>query len=208
MAAKQATTVHLPGVTAEFHQPDHYIPTRDDLAGATDTVRGYLPSWEMAAFYGGLGALAAFAVIEWPVAVAIGVGAVIAQRSGRTAEKEGSGTAPVEGEPSGLVAKADELPISGYDSRTVGEITEQLPGLSQRELHLVEDYETLNRARTGVLRRIDELRGEEPWAGYDEMGVGEILPRMRTMPADEQAAVVDYEQHHKQRRTIIQAAHG
>ncbi|WP_235883732.1 hypothetical protein [Saccharopolyspora elongata] len=206
MAAKQATTARLPGVTAELHQPDHYIPTRDDLAGAANAVRGSLPSWEMTAFYGGLGALAAFAVIEWPVAVAIGVGAVIAQRSGRTAEKSRSGTARVEAEPSGR-AKADELPISGYDSRTVGEITEQLPGLSQRELRLVEDYETRNRARTGILRRIDELRGEEPWAGYDEMGVGEILPRMRTMPADEQAAVADYEQHHKQRRTIIQAAH-
>jgi hypothetical protein len=204
MATKQATTVQLPGVSVELHQPDHYIPTRDDLAGAANSVRGYLPSWEMMAFYGGLGALAAFAVIEWPVAAAISAGAVIAQRSASTAAKSGPGTAPAEAE----LATVDELPIGDYDSLTVGEIAEQLPGLSQRELHLVEDYEARNRARTGILRRIEELRGEEPWAGYDEMGVGEILPRMRAMPADEQTTVTDYEQHHKQRRTIIQAAHG
>lgn len=78
----EGMTVNLPGVTAEFHRPDHYVPTRDDLAGAADTVRGYLPSRTMMAFYGGLGALAALSAIEWPVAAAIGVGAAVAQRSG------------------------------------------------------------------------------------------------------------------------------
>lgn len=78
----EVMTVDLPGVTAEFHRPDHYVPTRDDLAGAVDTVRGYLPSRTMMAYYGGLGALAALSVIEWPVAAAIGVGAAVAQRSG------------------------------------------------------------------------------------------------------------------------------
>lgn len=78
----EATTVELPGVTAEFHRPDHYVPTRDDLAGAADAVRGYLPSRSMMVYYGGLGALAALSVIEWPVAAAIGVGAAVAQRSG------------------------------------------------------------------------------------------------------------------------------
>ncbi len=75
-------TVDLPGVSAEFHPPDHYIPTRDDLAGAANTVREYLPSREMALWFGGLAALAAFAVIDWPVAAAIGAGTVIAKRLG------------------------------------------------------------------------------------------------------------------------------
>ncbi|WP_190816618.1 hypothetical protein [Saccharopolyspora pogona] len=92
MATKQrkpagagGTTVNLPGVTAEFHRPDHYIPTRDDLTGAAETVRGYLPSGQMMAFYGGVGALAVLSVIEWPVAAAIGVGVAVAQRAGSTA---------------------------------------------------------------------------------------------------------------------------
>ncbi|MGI8312849.1 hypothetical protein [Saccharopolyspora hattusasensis] len=84
-AGDEGTTVNLPGVTAEFHRPDHYIPTRDDLTGAAETVRGYLPSGQMIAFYGGLGALAVLSVIEWPVAAAIGVGVAVAQRAGSAA---------------------------------------------------------------------------------------------------------------------------
>ncbi|MGI8312972.1 hypothetical protein [Saccharopolyspora hattusasensis] len=74
-------------MTAEFHRPDHYIPTRDDLTSTVETVRGYLPSAQMIAFYGGLGALAAFSVIDWPVAAAISVGVVVAQRAGSTASE-------------------------------------------------------------------------------------------------------------------------
>lgn len=75
------TTVHLPGVTAEFHQPDHYIPTRDDLAETAETIRGFLPSPQMGLWLGGLGALAALSVIEWPVAAAIGAGTVVAAQT-------------------------------------------------------------------------------------------------------------------------------
>ncbi|MEV0052643.1 hypothetical protein AB0H34_19330 [Saccharopolyspora shandongensis] len=86
-AGAGGTTVNLPGVTAEFHRPDHYIPTRDDLTDATEAVRGYLPSRQMMVFYGGLGALAALSVIDWPVAAAIGVGVAVAQRAGGTASE-------------------------------------------------------------------------------------------------------------------------
>ncbi|MBB5159374.1 hypothetical protein [Saccharopolyspora phatthalungensis] len=86
-AGTEGTTVNFPGVTAEFHRPDHVIPTRDDLSGAAETVRGYLPSGQMLAFYGGLGALTAFSVIEWPVAAAIGAGVALAQRAGGTASE-------------------------------------------------------------------------------------------------------------------------
>lgn len=83
-AKTSGTTVHLPGVSAEFHQPDHYIPTRDDLNGAVETVRGYLPSPQMGLWLGGLGAMAALSVIEWPVAAAIGAGTVVAKRTAST----------------------------------------------------------------------------------------------------------------------------
>ena len=81
-ASSEATTVNLPGVEATFHQPDHIIPTGEDLSNAADTVRSYLPSRQMTAWFGGLGLLAAFSVIEWPVAAAIGVGTVVARRGG------------------------------------------------------------------------------------------------------------------------------
>ncbi|QUH03957.1 hypothetical protein HUO13_26870 [Saccharopolyspora erythraea] len=98
MATKQrksegrgVTTVNLPGVTAELHQPDHYIPTRDDLANAANTVRSYLPSGKAMVFYGGLGALAAFDVLAWPVAAAIGVGTALAQQSAAESRSGSSG---------------------------------------------------------------------------------------------------------------------
>ncbi|XVQ14924.1 hypothetical protein ACQP1W_21000 [Spirillospora sp. CA-255316] len=46
-----------------------------------------LPSRERLAFYGALGAMAAFEVISWPVAAAVGVGTAIA---GRSRSPEGS----------------------------------------------------------------------------------------------------------------------
>lgn len=81
------TTVHLPFVTAEFHRPDLHLPSvpmpdvRENVAGMVDTVRSTMPSREEMAYFGGLGLLAALSVIEWPVAAAIGVGTVIAQRA-------------------------------------------------------------------------------------------------------------------------------
>ncbi|WP_010696117.1 hypothetical protein [Saccharopolyspora spinosa] len=77
----------LPGVTAEFHRPDHYIPTRDDLASAAEAVRGVLPDHQTMAFYRGLGALTLLGLMDWPVAAAIGVGVAVAQRAGGPASK-------------------------------------------------------------------------------------------------------------------------
>lgn len=108
----------------------------------------------------------------------------------------------------GWLAAEGELPISDYDSLSAAEIVQRLPGLSQRELHEIEGYETRNRARATILSRIDELRGEEPWPGYDEMAVDEILPRLRASSTTKQAQVAAHERRHKQRRTILNAARG
>jgi hypothetical protein len=48
-------------------------------------VAGYLPPPERLAFYGGLGLAAVIGAIDWPVAAAIGIGAMIARRTGRGA---------------------------------------------------------------------------------------------------------------------------
>lgn len=78
-------TVKLPFVTAEFRRTAVRVPGRDAVAAGVYSVREHLPSPGQLAFYGGLGALAALSLIEWPVAAAIGIGTVVAQRAGERA---------------------------------------------------------------------------------------------------------------------------
>lgn len=84
----QGTTVELPFVTAQFHKPDVHLPGREDFTSAAETVRSQLPSRDQALFYGGLAAGAAFSLIEWPVAVAIGVGTALVNRTARQQHAE------------------------------------------------------------------------------------------------------------------------
>ncbi|WP_235883607.1 hypothetical protein [Saccharopolyspora elongata] len=85
--ARGGTDITLPYVTAELHTTKVHLPGlpgmpgRKELTSAVDTVRGQLPSREQALFYGGLTAAAAFSLIEWPVAAAIGIGNALVQRS-------------------------------------------------------------------------------------------------------------------------------
>ncbi|MGH3785758.1 MAG: hypothetical protein ACRDRG_04255 [Pseudonocardiaceae bacterium] len=70
----RTATVNLPFVTAQFRKPEI------DLGSAVGAVRSLLPTPMGAVYYGGLAALAAFSVIDWPVAAAIGIGTEIARR--------------------------------------------------------------------------------------------------------------------------------
>ncbi|MBP2371810.1 hypothetical protein [Pseudonocardia parietis] len=72
-------TVDLPFVTAEFRAPQ--MPSRGDLDAAAHGAWSMLPSGKSMLFLGGLAATAVAGVIEWPVAVAIGVGSALAGRS-------------------------------------------------------------------------------------------------------------------------------
>lgn len=134
---------------------------------------------------------------------------VKARRAARQAERAARripGVAAIEGEIVGVSADADELPLTDYDTLTVDEITDRLPSLAQRELHIIDGYERRHRRRATLLRAIDQLKGNEPWAGYDELNVEEILPRLRELAAADRAAVADYERQHKNRRTVLDAA--
>ncbi|MFI6788494.1 hypothetical protein ACIBG4_14320 [Nonomuraea sp. NPDC050383] len=75
--------VHLPHVS----MPRLPVPriNRQEMGHAADVARSMLPPPERVAYYGALGAMAVMGVIEWPVAAAIGAGAIIAQRA-RTGE--------------------------------------------------------------------------------------------------------------------------
>ncbi len=44
-------------------------------------MKGYLPPPDRMVFYSGLGLAAVVGVLDWPVAAAIGIGAVVARRA-------------------------------------------------------------------------------------------------------------------------------
>ena len=85
---RRTATVNLPFVTAQFRRPEMHVPRlpgRQEVGAAANVAQSFLPPPERLVYYAGLGALAAFEVVEWPVAVAIAAGTAIAGRSrGRT----------------------------------------------------------------------------------------------------------------------------
>ncbi|WP_171075180.1 hypothetical protein [Nonomuraea basaltis] len=64
---------------------------RQELGHYADVARRFVPSPERVAYYGALGALAVFGVVEWPVAAAIGVGTMVVQRQRRREQPAPSG---------------------------------------------------------------------------------------------------------------------
>ena len=59
--------------------------------------------------------------------------------------------------------------------------------------------------RAGITAKIDTLREEEPWPGYDEQGPEEVERRLAGADADTAARVRDYERRHKARQAVIAA---
>jgi ferritin-like metal-binding protein YciE len=125
-----------------------------------------------------------------------------ARRTARQARKV-PGVAAVEGEVKGAVASAEDLPIAGYDELTADEIVSRLPELSQIDLHKVDAYERKNDNRQTVRQRIDALRGDEPWPGYDEQNVAEIRAALSEADEDTRKQVREYERKHKDRAGVI-----
>jgi hypothetical protein len=80
-AQTHSATVDLPFVTAKFTVPEVHMPRQEDFASAAEAVRAQLPSRDHALFYGGLTAGAVLSIIDWPVALAIGVGHALVTRS-------------------------------------------------------------------------------------------------------------------------------
>ena len=70
-----------PVVSVRVHRPRLRLPSDHGPAErAARAAKSALPRPSRLAYYGGLGAAAALGAIEWPVAVAIGVGTAIGQR--------------------------------------------------------------------------------------------------------------------------------
>ena len=131
-------------------------------------------------------------------------GAGQAKRTARQARKV-PGVARAEGTVEGAVASESDLAIPNYDALSADEIQDRLSELSQIDLAKVDAYERKNQNRATVTSRIDALKGDEPWSGYDELGVDEV--RAVLSEGDEQRVkdVLAYERKHKARAGVIEA---
>ena len=127
-----------------------------------------------------------------------------AKRSARQARKV-PGVAKAEGTVKGAVASESDLAIANYDSLSADEVQDKLAELSQIDLAKVNAYERKNQNRSTVTGRIDSLQADEPWPGYDELGVDEIRAVLSEGDESRVKAVRSYERKHKQRAGVLQA---
>jgi nucleoid DNA-binding protein len=128
------------------------------------------------------------------------------RRTAADAVREMPGVTRMAEEVQSAVTREEELPIPGYGRLTVTDITQRLRMLPQVDLIVVERYERVHANRPGVLNTIERLRGNQPWPGYDTTNPDQISTRLRTADPALARQVLDYEQRHQQRRTVITAA--
>jgi hypothetical protein len=131
-------------------------------------------------------------------------GAGQAKRSARQARKV-PGVARAEGTVKGAVASESDLAIANYDSLSADEVQDKLSELSQIDLAKVDAYERKNQNRSTVTSRIDSLQSDEPWPGYDELGVDEVRAVLSEGDETQVRAVRSYERKHKNRAGVLQA---
>jgi ferritin-like metal-binding protein YciE len=127
-------------------------------------------------------------------------------RSGARTARKVPGVARAEGAAKGAVASAGDLPIPRYDSLTADEIVAKLSELSQIDLTKVRAYERKNDDRTTIVTRIDTLRGNEPWPGYDELTVDEITSVLGEGDDTRIQRARTYERAHKNRAGVLEIA--
>jgi len=96
--------------------------------------------------------------------------------------------------------------VARYDKLTADEIAGKLSDLSQIDLAKIDAYERKNQNRTTILNRVSMLRGNEPWAGYDELTAEEVQAVLSEGDADRAQEVRAYERSHKNRAGVLKAA--
>jgi ferritin-like metal-binding protein YciE len=116
------------------------------------------------------------------------------------------GVAQAEGQVKGALASEEDLAIARYDSLTADEIAAKLTDLSQIDLAKIDSYERKNQNRTTVLSRITSLRGNEPWAGYDELTAADVQSVLAEGDDERVKQALSYERSHKNRAGVIKAA--
>jgi ferritin-like metal-binding protein YciE len=146
-----------------------------------------------------------FEVTKTGAADAVRATGTRAKRTARQARKV-PGVARAEGELKGAVASEGDLPIARYDTLTADEIIGRLADLSQIDLGKIDAYERRHQNRSTVLSRIDTLRGDEPWAGYDELTAAEVQAVLSEADDERAEQVRAYERSHKNRAGVLKAA--
>jgi len=116
------------------------------------------------------------------------------------------GVAQAEGQIKGAVASQDDLAIARYDALTAEEVVGKLAALSQIDLAKIDSYERKNQNRSTVLSRVTSLRGDEPWAGYDELTAAEVQAVLAEGDDERAKQVRSYERSHKNRASVLNAA--
>ena len=130
---------------------------------------------------------------------------VATRRTARQARKV-PGVAQAEGAVKGAVADAPDLPIANYDARTAEEISHRLPGLSQIDLAKIGVYERGHADRSTITDRVETLRGDEPWPGYDELNAADVQAALADADHDRLTQVRTHERAHKNRAGVLKAA--
>jgi ferritin-like metal-binding protein YciE len=127
------------------------------------------------------------------------------RRTARQARKV-PGVARAEGQVKGAVASEEDLAISRYDQLTAEEIVARLSDLSQVDLAKVDAYERKRQNRSTIRSRLNSLKGDEPWPGYDELNAADIRKTLADADDDRAKATRDYERAHKNRAAVLEAA--
>jgi hypothetical protein len=83
-AGPRTATVRLPRLAMS-------MPRGAEVGAAVRNATSRLPEPKKALYYGGLAALAALELVEWPVVAAIGLGTVLAGGKGRDEQPDSSG---------------------------------------------------------------------------------------------------------------------
>ncbi len=130
--------------------------------------------------------------------------ATATRRTARQARKV-PGVAQAEGQVKGAVAGEDDLAIAHYDGLTADEVIGRLPQLSQVDLAKVDSYERRHQNRSTVLGRLSTLRGDEPWAGYDELTAAEVQAALSEADEERVKQTRTYERAHKNRAGVLKA---
>jgi ferritin-like metal-binding protein YciE len=128
-----------------------------------------------------------------------------ARRTARQARKV-PGVAQAEGQVKGAVASEEDLAIKGYDQLTAEEIVGKLAGLSQIELSRIDAYERKNQDRSTIRTKLDSLRGDEPWPGYDELAAADVRKTLADADEERVKTTRDYERAHKNRTGVVEIA--
>ena len=129
----------------------------------------------------------------------------LTRRTARQARKV-PGVAQAEGQVKGAVADEDDLAIAGYNDLTAEQITTRLSRLSQVDLAKIEGYERRHEDRKTIVARVETLRGDEPWPGYDELKATEVQSVLSEGDTDRIRRAREYERSHKDRAGVLKAA--